>query len=408
MTPPPAEAHRPRRRPAEDGHDGGWSGKTGPVAELIALDLPGGPEFVAALREAWEAGDAIAPVDQRLGRPGRERLLDALAPAWVVTADGRRRRPESRPVANGDALVVATSGSTGAPKGVVLTHDAVAASARATSERLEADPGRHRWLACLPLNHIGGLSVVTRALVTGTPLTVHHGFDAARAMAAGGPDVLVSLVPTALARVTAAHFYKVVLGGSAPPQGLAGNVVTTYGLTETGSGVVYDGRPLPGVEVSLAPAGEIRLRGPMLLRSYRDGTVPLDEDGWLATGDAGYFDQQGRLEVQGRLTDMVVTGGENVWPVPVERILGQHPGVAEVAVSSRPDPEWGERLVACIVPRDPGAPPLLTELRAMVRDELAVFAAPKDLVLLESLPKTSIGKLRRDELRRRLSVPPPA
>jgi O-succinylbenzoic acid--CoA ligase len=180
-------------------------------------------------------------------------------------------------------------------------------------------------------------------------------------------------------------------------------VVTTYGLTETGSGVVYDGAPLAGVEISLSPASEIQVRGPMLLRAYRDGTVPLHDAGWFATGDAGHIDTSGRLHVHGRLSDMVVTGGENVWPVAVERILGRHPGVAEVAVSSRPDPEWGERLVACVIPRDPAVPPALDELRALVGDELAPFAAPKELVLLSTLPKTSIGKLRRDELRRLLA-----
>jgi o-succinylbenzoate---CoA ligase len=373
------------------------------MAELVALDLTGGPQFVAALTAAWEAGDAVAPVDQRLAPPARQRLYEALAPAWVVTAAGRHHRAGGRPVQDGDALVVTTSGSTGEPRGVVLTHDAVLASAQATTARLGVDPGRHRWLACLPLSHIGGLSVVTRALLTGTPVDVQAGFDATQVMGAAGPHVLVSLVPTALARVTASAFHTVVLGGSAPPSDLAGNVVTTYGLTETGSGVVYDGAPLAGVEISLSPASEIQVRGPMLLRAYRDGTVPLHDAGWFATGDAGHIDTSGRLHVHGRLSDMVVTGGENVWPVAVERILGRHPGVAEVAVSSRPDPEWGERLVACVIPRDPAVPPALDELRALVGDELAPFAAPKELVLLSTLPKTSIGKLRRDELRRLLA-----
>ena len=140
----------------------------------------------------------------------------------------------------------------------------------------------------------------------------------------------------------------------------------------------------------------------MLLRAYRDGTVPLDENGWFATGDAGAFDETGRLQVKGRLSDLIITGGENVWPAAVERILRQHPGVAEVAVSSRPDPEWGERLVACVVPSVPSAPPGLLELRALVADQLAAFAAPKELVILEALPKTSIGKLKRQALREQL------
>ena len=147
----------------------------------------------------------------------------------------------------------------------------------ATSRRLGGRPGRHRWLACLPLNHVGGLAVVTRSLLTGTPVTMLPRFDPDAVRAAVGPDVLVSLVATALARVGAEHFHTVVLGGSLRRRDVAANVVTTYGLTETGSGVVYDGLPLAGVEVAIdAVTREIRLRGPMLLRAYRDGSRPLD------------------------------------------------------------------------------------------------------------------------------------
>jgi len=375
------------------------------MAQLVAIDLPGGPDFLAALRSAWEAGDAVAPVDQRLARPARDALLEHLAPARVVGPGGSAPWPSPLPVEDGDALVVATSGSTGRPKGVVLTHEAVSASAWATSETLAIDSRAHRWVACLPLNHIGGLSVVTRALVTGTPVEVLAGFDVAQVEAAAGPEVAVSLVPTTLARTQARLFYKVLLGGSAPPTELPGNVVTTYGLTETGSGVVYDGRPIPGAEVAISERSEILLRGPMLLRAYRDGTVPLDAHGWFATGDVGHVGTDGRLEVTGRLSDMMVTGGENVWPLAVESILARHPGVAEVALSSRPDPEWGERLVACVVPAPSAPVPTLEELRSMVREELAAYTAPKELVLMGSLPRTSIGKLRREELRRALGDP---
>jgi O-succinylbenzoic acid--CoA ligase len=371
------------------------------MADLVAIDLPGGPAFVEALVRAWEAGDAASPLDQRLAPPARRALLDVLRPAWVVGPEGRRRVEASLEVTDGDALVMATSGSTGRPKGVVLTHGAVAASARATSARLGTDPDRHRWLACLPLNHIGGLSVVTRALVTGVPVDVLDGFDAGAVRAAAGPDVLVSLVPSALARLSGAPFYKIVLGGSAPPPSLPANVVTTYGMTETGSGLVYDGVPLDGAEVAISPASEVLVRGPMLMRAYRDGTVPFDADGWFPTGDGGHFGADGRLEVSGRLSEMIITGGENVWPVAVERILRRHPGVIEVAVSGRPDPEWGERVVAWVVPDERMAAPSLDDLRALVREQLAAFAAPRELVLVASLPRTAIGKLRRDELRRR-------
>ena len=380
----------------------GAGGKLAKMPDLVAIDLPGGLQFVAALRRAWDAGNAVAPIDGRLAPPARRRLLEMLRPAWVVTAEGTERQEGAAQTEEGDALVVATSASTGAAKGVVLTHDAVAASARATSARLGVRPEAHRWLACLPLSHIGGLSVVTRSLLTGTALTVLDGFHATPVSAAAGPDVIVSLVPTALARVGASAFYKVVLGGSAPPAALPPNVVTTYGMTETGSGVVYDGLPLDGVEMSISPTGEVRLRGPMLLRAYRDGAVPLDDKGWFATGDAGAIDEAGRLHIYGRLSDLIITGGENVWPAAVEDILRQHPGVAEVAVSSRPDPEWGERIVACVVPSDPSGPPELAALRGLVAEQLAAFAAPKEVVILAALPKTSIGKLRRQALREQL------
>ena len=365
---------------------------------LVALDLPGGPAFVAELQRVWDAGDAALPVDPRLPPAAREQLFAALAPGAVVDGEGRRTLAGGRPVETGDALVVATSGTTGIPRGVVLTHAAVQASAAATSARLGVDPAVHRWLACLPLSHVGGLSVVTRAVLTGTRLEVHPGFDAGAVMAAAGPEVLVSLVPTTLRRIEAGAFHTIVLGGSAPPEELPANVVTTYGMTETGSGVVYDGVPLAGVDVAVGPAGEIRLRGPMLLRAYRDGTVPLDAGGWLATGDAGYLDAGGRLHVDGRLSDLIISGGEHVWPATVEAALREHPGVKEVAVAGRPDPEWGERVVAWVVPVDGSAPPALDELRDAVKARLGPWAAPRQLVLAEVLPKTAIGKIRRDAL----------
>ena len=374
------------------------------MPELVALDLPGGPTFVDALQAAWAAGDAVLPLDPRLPGPARTRLLDELRPSVVIDLSGRRRRPGGVPTEDGDALVVATSGTTGHPKGVVLNHAAVEASARAASARLGADPDSDHWVACLPLAHVGGLAVLTRALITGTPCTVLPGFEPATVERLGREGgSLISLVATALHRVDVSGYRVVLLGGAAPPDALPANVVTTYGLTETGSGVVYDGRALDGVELSIGDGtvgrdGEVLVRGPMLLRSYRDGTDPRITGGWLPTGDSGLLRADGTLEVFGRMAEVIVTGGEKVWPGPVEQILALHPAVDQVAVWKRPDPEWGERVVAWVVPVDPTQPPALGELRELVAEELPRWAAPHEVVIAEKLPRTPSGKVRRAAL----------
>ncbi|HET9091474.1 MAG TPA: AMP-binding protein, partial [Acidimicrobiales bacterium] len=294
--------------------------------------------------------------------------------------------------------------TTGGPKGVVLTHEAVAASARATSVRLGVDPGRDRWWACLPVAHIGGLSVVLRSRTEKVPFDAGPFSPEAAAAALGRGATLVSLVPTALRRLepeVAAGFRRIVLGGQAPPEALPANVVTTYGLTETGSGVVYDGVPLEGVEVRIDPdRSEIELRGPMLLRAYRDGSDPRRAEGWFPTGDAGAIGPDGRLVVDGRLGELVISGGENVWPAAVEPLVEAHPNVREAAIGGRRDPEWGERVTAYVVTEVPvDAAALLEEVRELVRDGLAGFAAPRELVVVDELPRTAIGKIRREALR---------
>lgn len=372
------------------------------MADLVALHLPPGPGFVAALRQVWEDGDAALPLDVRLPAPAVARLLDRLAPARVVGPDGSVSRRDGVPVATGDALVMATSGTTGDPKGVVLTHDAVAASARATSDRLGVDPARHHWLACLPLAHVGGLAVVTRALATGTPLTVLDRFDVDAVVAAATAGCThTSMVPTTLARIDPASFEWIIVGGAAPPAVVPPNCSITYGLTETGSGCVYDHVPLDGVEIRVVD-GEIQLRGPMLLRAYRSGGEewsPLVDGGWFPTGDEGTFDAGRRwLEVFGRRGDLIITGGQNVWPEPVERLLGAVAGVAEVAVVGRPHPEWGQVVTAVVVPTSRSSPPVLAALRAAALAELAPYCAPHQLELVETLPRTALGKVQRNKL----------
>ena len=360
------------------------------VRRLLAVDATVDETFVDRLRSAWEAGDAVLPLDPRLPPAARAQLLADLRPGDGVDA--------------GDALVVATSGTTGRAKGVVLTHDAVAASAGATSARLGVEPDDDTWLCCLPVAHVGGLSVVTRALLTGTGLVMG---DVDRPGA-----TLVSLVATQLRRVDPARWRTIVLGGSAPPGDVPGNVVATYGLTESGSGCVYDGVPLDGVEVRIDPGNVVALRAPMLLRAYRsfDGDEdPKDADGWLRTGDAGELGPDGRLRVLGRVDDVIVTGGEKVWPDAVEAALRGVPGVADVAVVGCPDEEWGQRVVAVIVPAPTAAGrPALAELRGAVKEVLPAWCAPKEVTLVAALPRTSVGKVRRAEVRRLLAESAPA
>lgn len=353
------------------------------MPRLVVLDAVG-PAFVDGLRRAWDDGDAVLPLEPRLPPAARDQVLAAARP--------------DEPVEAGDAVVVATSGSTGEPKLAVLTHDAVRASAEATSARLDVDPARDRWLACLPLSHVGGLSVVTRALHTGTPLTVHDRFDPDEVRrAADAGCTLTSLVSTALARIDPGWFRAILVGGQAPPPDRPVNVLATYGMTETGSGIAYDGLPLEGVEVRIADDGEILLRGPMLLRAYRDGHDPKEADGWFPTGDLGAW-VDGVLEVHGRRGDLIISGGHNVWPVEVERVLADHPAVAEVAVVGRTDAEWGQRVVAIVVPSEAGLPPSLDDLRTLAKDHLHPFAAPTEIEVVAALPHTTSGKVRRGSI----------
>ncbi len=399
------------------------------MARLVAIDLPGGPGFVSAVLRAWEAGDAVLPLDTRAPAAHNRAVLDAMAPAMIVDRDGTHDLGGSVPVLDGDAVVVATSGTTGAPKGAVHTHSSIEAAAAMTSAALGTGPDA-TWLACLPLSHVGGFSVITRALRTGAGLVVHDGFEAAAVDQAArmGADH-VSLVPAVLARIRAEPWHRILLGGSAIPARRPPNTVATYGMTETFGGVVYEGRPLAGVEVRVAgaddvgsategvavtrgpaPAGVLEIRSPTLLRCYRDRLDPAGGpavigDGWFRTGDAGRVHPGGTIEVEGRADELIISGGEKVWPVPVERRLEEHPAVREAAVVAATDDEWGQRVVALVVPEQADRPPSLDELRDWVKATLPAAAAPRELLLRTSLPRTSLGKLARHSLREAGGIP---
>lgn len=368
------------------------------MPELVALDLPPGPRFLDALVRTWEAGDAVLPLAHGAPATAKQAVVDALQPSLVLDDRGVRTHRDGLPVEPGDAVVLATSGTTGVPKGVIHTHTSLQASSAATSGRLGIDPGRHRWLCALPVNHVAGLGIICRSLHTGTPVEVLPGFDPDAVMAAARAGAThTTLVPTALRRIDGTLFETILLGGGPLPEHVDAHVVRTYGLTETGSGIAYDGWPLDGVELRTVD-GEIHVRAPMLLRAYRDGRPTTDEDGWFHTGDLGSIDERGHLTVHGRGDDLIISGGENVWPGPVEALLVEHPAIAEVAVAGRPDPEWGQVVVAFVVPTDPSDPPGLDELRATVKEHLPAHCAPRRLELRSSIPRTAIGKPLRKRL----------
>lgn len=368
------------------------------MRKLIALDLEPSQKFVDELSKAWDSDDAILPIDQRLPLEAKKNLIQQLQPTEIVTAHDRHLLPEGMPVETGDALVVATSGSTGIAKGVVLTMAAVSASARASSQALDVQSDDH-WYSCLPLAHVGGLSVVTRSLLMGTQLTIAPRFDPSETTRASHQCTLISLVPTALQRIDPRLFRTILLGGSQPPSERPKNVIATYGLTETGSGVVYDGRSLPNVELQIVDE-EILIRSPMNMRCYRDGSSSIDADGWLHTGDFGSVDNHGLLHVLGRRDDVIKTGAEKVWPDSVENALQSMFEPGQFAIVGIPDVEWGERVVLVTTRTDIS----LVQAKDLVRQTLPNYCAPKELRIVQTIPQTALGKVRRAEIRKLLSA----
>jgi O-succinylbenzoic acid--CoA ligase len=360
---------------------------------LVAVRLPP-PEAADAVRAAWDAGRPVAPLDPFAPEPEIARALAAVRP--------------DKPVHPDVAAVVTTSGTAGAPRAVELTWAGLEASATAVSSALDVHPG-DRWLCCLPLHHVAGLAVLARSWATGVPVTVVAPFDPDDT-AAAADATLVSLVPTQMARLLDAgadlsRFRRILVGGAPVPDRLRApsNVVTTYGLTETWGGVVHDGIPLPGADIRLATSdNEVQVRGPMVMRGYRldpEATAAaFTADGWLRTGDAGAWEREGRLRVVDRLRDLIITGGVNVSPTEVEAVLARHPAVADVCVAGRADPDWGERVVAYVVAADASHPPRLDDLRAFARDHLAPAKLPRQLVVLDRIPRTPGGKALRRQL----------
>ena len=366
------------------------------MARLIALDMPASKTFVNLVQRAWSNGDAVLPIDQRLPLGGKKAILDAMAPSEIIDSSFTSSSlTNGHPVQDGDALVIASSGSTGSAKGIIHTHSSLLAAAQASASRLQLTSDDH-WLVCIPVSHVGGFSVIARALHTGAALTLHPTFDAVAVQEASQNGAThTSLVATALSRIDPSLFRAILLGGSSAPANLPSNVITTYGMTETGGGVVYNGQPLDNVEIKIVD-DEIFLRCPMLMRTYRDDQTISREDGWYATGDLGEIDDNGKLSVYGRKTDLIITGGENVWPSVVEDSLNSHPIVNQVVVRGMPDAVWGQRVVAYVVLNDSNQTSevkLLSDIREHVKQTLPAFCAPHQIVALTQIPRTSLGKV---------------
>jgi len=385
---------------------------------LIAVHLPPGPPSAAAITRVWDGGDAVLPLNPQLPPQPRDAVLAALRPDRLLDDRGWHELPAPSPTAAGVAAVVLTSGSTGAPKAVELTSAALHASATASLARIGATPD-DRWLCCLPLHHIAGLQVLLRARLAGSQAAVHPSFDVS-AVAGEAGVTLLSLVPTMLGRLLDAggdvgRFRRILLGGAPPAPGLltrarraGARVVVTYGMTETGGGCVYDGRPLDGVQVAVGRDGRIRLRGPVLFRGYRGDPAASKEalrGGWLRTADIGRLTARGELQVLGRADDVIITGGENIRAGEVAAALAEHPAIDEAAVVGRPDPEWGHRVVAFVVLSSPA--PTLDDVRAFVRARLSGAHAPRELVVVDRLPRLASGKVDRLALRQLPPPPPP-
>ncbi|MGZ8611629.1 MAG: class I adenylate-forming enzyme family protein [Actinomycetota bacterium] len=384
--------------------------------DLVAADLAPGPVWMDLVREVWAAGAALVPIDPRLPASEADALLRLARPTVRISErDGEpeaTRLEEGVPVDEGVVLVVRTSGTAGDPKLVQFDRGAIDGAVAASAFALEALP-RDPWICCLPLAHVGGMLVLLRGVLLGAPVSVHPTFDPA--LVEADRDVaFISVVPTMLgrlldARVHLARFRSILVGGAHLPPGIreraeraGANVIETYGLTESCGGVVYDGLPLPSVEMRVNEDGGIELRGPMVMLGYRfDAEATkraFTDDGWLRPGDVGEIDFEGRLHVVGRIDDLINSGGEKIWPQEVEAALREHPKVAEVGVGGRLDAVWGQRVVAFVVPVDPASPPELWELREFAAGRIGRHKAPRELVVVEHLPQTMSGKLRRTAL----------
>jgi len=415
------------------------------------------PELVFLVHALARLGAAVAALNTRLARAELDPLAQRLSPRLVIAEDGLRDRiagaatveslaDEARgcdgreeEIPNGDRrdpgtllAILFTSGTSGAPKGAELTPGNFAANARASAANLGGDPDQ-RWLACLPLHHVGGLAMLLRTAWYGAQLVVLPRFDPDAVNASLDSDAIthLSLVENALAQTLEARkghrfpasLRAALIGGGPVSDHLLASArrasmpaLQTYGLTEATSQVATEridaadgqtcGPSLAGVKVRIADqegipvptgeVGEIEVQGPTVMRGYWSdlpGTAQAFRDGWLRTHDIGCLDDQGRLKIFARRSDLIISGGENIYPAEIERVLAAHPEIVEVAVVSRSDPRWGQVPVAAVVSR--GELASTGDLQLWCRSKLAAFKVPQRYLAFESLPHNATGKIDR-------------
>jgi O-succinylbenzoic acid--CoA ligase len=389
---------------------------------IVAMTMHPRREQVVMVHALMKAGAVLLPLSPRLSAEERAAVIAAEEPAVDLDDAGELTQTEADLPLLGEhdmddlACRVMTSGSTGTPDPVGLTYGNFLWSAVASAFNIGVEP-EDRWLCCLPLSHIAGLGIVMRSVIYGTTAVIHDGFDVDRVAAALERDeiTVVSLVTTMLTRLLEAGAdlsspRAILVGGGPVPEealeealGRGATVVQTYGLTETCSQVTTlapadakrklgsAGRPLLTTHLRIQE-GEILVQGPTVAPGRADA------DGWLHTGDLGRIDEEGFLYVDDRIDDMIVSGGENVIPAEVEKVLLRHPEVADAAVVGREDPEWQQAVTAIVVLTD-GSQASPDDLRRHCAESLAGFKVPKRVELAAALPRTPSGKLMRRALR---------
>ena len=409
----------------------------GTTATLLVLP---GPDAVVTLFALWKAACVAVPLHERLAPPEVDHACRAVNSTLHI--DNRalhfdRDKQPSAPIPRRTPPIVAfilTSGSSGPPRALGFTRDAFAASASAVASRLELGPG-DRWGLCLSPGHIGGLSLIVRAVMTGASVRLWPSFDAgavARSILSGDVTHL-AIVPTMLRRILArlrgrpvpGSLRCVLVGGAAAPRALLDEawnaglpVATTWGMTETASQIATAppalarrhpgtaGPPLRGVEVRPGPGGALRVRGPTLASvvipapGAPPGPLPTDPCGWFSTRDLGRVDEDGLVWIEGRAGAIIVSGGLNVGPGEVERVIETLPGVREAVVLGLPDDEWGE-VVAAVVEADP-ATVAAADVDRHCRERLARGRRPTRVLVVDALPRTWTGKVIRSRVRERL------